>query len=238
MRTWCLCILAVAFLILLSSVAFAAPAIEFEKTVVDFGKITTGYKGKAEFTFKNTGDQPLNITKITAICKCTTVVKPTISAIAPGKSEKVVIVFDSTGFQGEVIKRIMAKSNDPAHEKTLLTITADVQPIAKLAPESINFGFLKPGEKYNATITLTPMTAKPFKIVKIEQGKCAKITDFKPLKDGKGSYKLNLLVSAGKLEERVMDDLRIITDLPGRPSVSLMVFGNVNKGENADAGAL
>ena len=228
-------ILVVVAILLCCSVAWCAPAIEFEKTVFDFGKITTGQKGKAVFAFKNIGDQPLEVTKIFAICKCTKAIKSSIPKIAPGKSEKIEIAFDSAGLQGKVVKRVLVKTNDSTHEKMLLTVQAAVQPIANLTPGRVNFGSLKPGGKYETTVILTPTTAKPFKVLKVIPGANSSISKFVPAKDGKGSYKLSVTVKAGNRSTRVMDELKIMTDLPGKPSITLLVYGNVEKEATEDA---
>lgn len=212
-----------------SGVAWCAPAIEFEKTVFDFGKVTTGQKGKAIFSFKNTGDQPLEITKVSAICKCTKVVRSSIPEIAPGESEKIEIAFDSAGLQGKIVKRVLVKTNDPAHDKTLLTVQADVEPIASLTPGSVNFGSLTPNGKYETTVILTPTTAKPFKVLKVTPGTNSSVATFVPTKDGKGSYTLSVVVKAGSQSARVMDELKIVTDLPGNQSITVLVYGNVEE---------
>jgi len=214
-----------------ASTPSGGPIIKFEKTSFDFGKITAGHKGKATFAFKNIGDKPLDISKINAVCACTKVVKASILAVPPGKSGNIEILFDSSGMKGNVVKRVSVRTNDPTHERNLLTVLADVQPIAKLTPESVNFATLKPDGEYETTVTLTPMTPKPFKIVKTEPGQYARITSFKPIKDGKGSYTLSLIVSAGKTADRVMDELKIVTDLPGQPSITLLVYGNIEEEE-------
>lgn len=235
MRTWCYGTLVVAAICWCCSAVYAAPAVDFEKTVFDFGKITTGQKGKAVFAFKNTGDQPLEVTKIFAICKCTKAIKSSIPKIAPGKSEKIEIAFDSAGLQGKVVKRVLVKTNDSTHEKTLLTVQADVQPIANLTPGSVNFGSLKPNGQYETTVTLTPTTAKSFKVLKVTPGTNSSIAKFVQAKDGKGSYKLSVIVKAGSQSARVMDELKIVTDLPGKPSITLLVYGNVEKEVTEDA---
>ena len=227
--------LLVAFWAITGTPVIAAPIVEFETTSFDFGKIATGQKGKAVFAFKNTGDQPLEVTKIFAICKCTKAIKSSIPKIAPGKSEKIEIAFDSAGLQGKIVKRVLVKTSDPAHEKTLLTVEADVQPIATLTPSSVNFGSLKPNGKYETTVILTPTTTKPFKVLKVMPGTSASVAKFVPLKDGKGSYKMSMVVKAGSKEARVMDELKIVTDLPGRPSIILLVYGNIGKEASEDA---
>jgi hypothetical protein len=44
--------------------------IEFETLKYDFGKVKIGDKISHTFIFKNTGDQPLVITKVTPSCGC------------------------------------------------------------------------------------------------------------------------------------------------------------------------
>lgn len=209
--------------------ASAAPTVVFEKSVVDFGRMTAGSKGTAAFVFKNTGDQPLDITKIFSICTCTTFPKTSISSILPGKSAKIVAVFDSTGFEGNIVKRIVVKTNDPAHKKVMLTVMAKVIPIAKLEPESVSFGWLKLGSKYEVVVSLKPLTPKPFKILRVEPGQHSSVTKIRPSTAEKGAYDLTVLVKAGAKESRVLEELRVITNLPGHPAVPIQVFGNVVK---------
>ncbi len=43
-----------------------APVITFESTVYDYGEIPKGGDGKHDFTFKNTGKEPLILTNVTS----------------------------------------------------------------------------------------------------------------------------------------------------------------------------
>jgi hypothetical protein len=64
----------------------------FDKTTIDFGKIKEDSDNKAVFTVTNTGNQPLKIEKIDVSCGCTTAKKPE-NEIAPGKSDKIEVIF-------------------------------------------------------------------------------------------------------------------------------------------------
>ena len=214
MRRWCLPVLA-ATLSVACRTSLAAPAVDF--------------------ALKNSGDQPLEITKVFAICKCTQVLNTPIPKVAPGKPAKIEIAFDSAGLRGRVTKRVLVKTNDPAHEKMLLTVQADVQPIAILTPDSVNFGSIRPNGRYETTVIVAPATAKPFKVLKVIPGVHSSAAACVPVKDGKGSYRLTVVVQAGSESARVMDELKIVTDLPGNPSISLLVYGNVEKEVTKDA---
>src|SRR5262249_15042716 len=50
----------------------AAPHIEFEKTVWDFGTISRAHSVKGTFGFRNAGDAVLNVEEPTASCGCLT----------------------------------------------------------------------------------------------------------------------------------------------------------------------
>lgn len=64
----------------------------FDKMTVDFGKIKEDTENKASFIVTNTGKSPLIIEKVDVSCGCTTANKPE-KPIAPGKSDKIDIVF-------------------------------------------------------------------------------------------------------------------------------------------------
>ena len=71
--------LVLLFGILLSGVAFAqkAPNAEFEKKLHDFGTIKEEIGSvTTQFEFKNTGDSPLIIQRVSASCGCTTPTYP------------------------------------------------------------------------------------------------------------------------------------------------------------------
>lgn len=222
-------LLMVAVLVYSCAAALATPTVVFEKTVVNLGQMVAGTKRTATFVFKNNGDSPLDITKISSMCDCTALPRTSISHVLPGKSGKVVAVFDSTGSEGNVVKRILVKTNDPAHEKYTLTVTAKVTPIAKLKPESVGFGWLKPGAKYETVVTLRPMTTKRFRILKVAPTRHASVSRIRASATEKGAYELTVVVKAGAEESRVLEKLRVITSLPGHPAVPIQVFGNVAK---------
>ena len=71
-------------LTILLAVALAAP-IQFDKTVHDFGEISTkAGKQTCTFTVTNDADEPLSIYAVVPSCGCTDVVWPR-EAIAPGE---------------------------------------------------------------------------------------------------------------------------------------------------------
>ena len=71
-----------------------AATIKWDKTEYDFGDIKQGNPQKVEYTFENTGDKPILITKAEASCGCTKLTydqKP----IMPGQKGSISTVFDA-----------------------------------------------------------------------------------------------------------------------------------------------
>ena len=72
--------------------AASTTTMRFDKTTIDFGTIKEDSENNASFIVTNTGKSPLIIEKVDVSCGCTTAKKPE-KPIAPGKSDKIEIVF-------------------------------------------------------------------------------------------------------------------------------------------------
>jgi uncharacterized cupredoxin-like copper-binding protein len=98
--------------------------IEFYETKHDFGTIKEGDKPRHTYKFKNTGANPLLISKVTVGCGCTT---PSFSKepIAPGAEGEIVIEFNSKGKPGHQEKSAIVHSNGQVAAMSI-GFTADV----------------------------------------------------------------------------------------------------------------
>jgi hypothetical protein len=98
--------------------------IVFREYEHDFGKVTEGEKVSCVFNFENQGTSDLVITSATTSCGCT-VPEYDSKPIAPGKTGKLEVVFDTSGRNGMQTKTITVKSN-AVTPVVLLKITAEV----------------------------------------------------------------------------------------------------------------
>ncbi len=82
----------------------------FKEETFDFGNIDEGTQAVHEFEFTNTGNQPIEISKVDASCGCTS---PTFTkeAVMPGKKGKIRASFDSNGRPGMFLKSLTIKNN-------------------------------------------------------------------------------------------------------------------------------
>ena len=105
--------------------AQAAPHISFEASHFDFGKISADTKVSHRFKVTNTGQAPLNITRLNPSCGCTSTVLGKWT-LAPGESTDIEVTFNPAGFRGLSRKSIQVVSDDPASPTSTLTFEADV----------------------------------------------------------------------------------------------------------------
>lgn len=104
--------------------------IQFDQVSHDFGKFSEDKKNVTyEFKFKNTGNAPLVISRVTASCGCTTP-EWTKEPVAPGKTGYVKATYNPIGRPGAFNKSITVFTNTP-EKNVRLTIKGIVQPVKK-----------------------------------------------------------------------------------------------------------
>ncbi|ULQ57962.1 DUF1573 domain-containing protein [Flavihumibacter rivuli] len=93
----------------------------------DFGKIQEGQKLEVSFQFRNTGDKPLIITRVSPSCGCTAA-EPPKEPIAPGQEGTIRATFDSNGRQGMNHKTLYVEANTFGGTNHILQFKVEVDP--------------------------------------------------------------------------------------------------------------
>ena len=101
------------------------PVMTFKTKEHDFGNIVQGEKVETIFNFKNTGESNLVISKAVGSCGCTVPEYPK-EPIAPGKSAKIVVSFNSAGKNGKQMKTVSLTTNT-LEGNEILTIKSLIQ---------------------------------------------------------------------------------------------------------------
>jgi len=105
---------------------------EFEEQRFDFGEVTEGEVVSHTYKFKNTGDEPLIISRAKGSCGCT-VPKYTTDPIAPGDSGEMVVEFNTRGKRGRKSQKVTITANTTPPQ-TFIYIEGDVNPKEDSAP--------------------------------------------------------------------------------------------------------
>ncbi|MDR3671708.1 MAG: DUF1573 domain-containing protein [Holophaga sp.] len=144
-------------------VAQAAPHISFEATHFDFGKISADTKVSHRFKVTNTGQGPLNITRLNPSCGCTSTVIGKWT-LAPQESTEIEVSFNPAGFRGVSRKSIQVISNDPASPTSTLTFEADVVREIMPSTDSVFFQDLVRSVPRKASVKFSSGTERPVQL--------------------------------------------------------------------------
>ena len=96
----------------------------------NIGKIEEGQVVEITWQFRNSGNKPLVVARVTPGCGCTGAEGPS-KPIAPGKEGKIKAIFDSKGIQGTAHKTVTMVANNSNHnafEGDILKFSVDIVP--------------------------------------------------------------------------------------------------------------
>ncbi len=96
---------------------FPLAKVSWAKDTHDFGEIPKGKPVSVEFSFTNTGDEPLLIADVVPGCGCTAS-DYSKEVIAPGRSSKINITYNATS-TGSFAKIVTVNFQDAALKKVL-----------------------------------------------------------------------------------------------------------------------
>jgi len=103
-----------------------APILQADKTSARFENAKRGSKIEQSFSISNKGLTPLIIHKISTTAPSVTVKAP--KEIAPGKSETISLIMDTSGVMGETIGGITLITNVPSRPSISFVVTGTVVP--------------------------------------------------------------------------------------------------------------
>lgn len=139
--------------------------ITFEKTIHDFGKVSSTRKYKGEFKFKNTGSEILKIIKIKKCCG--TIVTLDKEELTPGESGILKVEYITGRKEGLINRQITVFSNDKTKPKVELTIKAEVVIKIDYQPQRINL-LLNKENSGCPEITIRSVDKQPFSITSFQ----------------------------------------------------------------------
>ncbi len=116
------------------------PEISFSKTVHDYGDVPYNGNGECEFSFTNTGNEPLILQKPKSSCGCTIPTWPK-EPILPGESNVIKVTY-KTNRPGTINKTVTVTSNARKNSTVVLRIKGKVldQPTEALPTKNSSVG--------------------------------------------------------------------------------------------------
>lgn len=191
--------------------AKSLPAIEFEKTVYDFGKIDPGGKHNCQFKFKNTGNGPLEIKQPRSTCACA-VAKLDKMEYDAGEAGTLTIEYHAPKTAGPKTQRVFVKSNDPKNPEVKLSIKAEVVLKVDVTPKTLNLSLKEPNAGC-PKITVTATDGQPFSITGFNSPENCITADF--YRDEKATkFVLEPKADLEKLAKTLRGSIKIRTSHP------------------------
>mgnify|MGYP001331357754 CR=1 FL=1 len=148
--------LATLFLLLMVLPASAenkGPQLQIEQPDFPFGEILQGDRVNHVFTFTNTGDQTLVVSKVKSSCGCTAALLSE-REIQAGQQGEVRVSFNSTRFRGKVSKTVYLYTNDPANRMQQLHLRGMVKVEVDVVPAQLRLGPVKAGQTIDGIIRI------------------------------------------------------------------------------------
>ncbi len=114
----------------------AAPKLQFDRLVYDFGKTSQVTSVSGVFKYKNIGDAVLKVEPPKPSCGCTFAeLKP--DTLQPGESGELPFTLHLGLVKAQFDKHIAVKSNDPLTPEVSLSIKADYTPLYEVNPLTV-----------------------------------------------------------------------------------------------------
>ncbi len=202
------------------------PRIEFAGLNYDFGKVSAGELVRHDFVFTNTGGLMLEIKDVRAGCGCTTM-GVWDREVAPGKTGKIPVQFNSTSFNRLVHKVVYVTCNDPANATPTLGLQGTIWRAFDILPMYAVFN-LPPDGQTNQTQTVRIISNDDGSVT-VSDPVCnnpAFAVELKTLQAGK-AFALDVTVIASNVPGSLSAPITLKTSLPQKPEISLTAFATV-----------
>lgn len=155
-------------LVLSASMGFAAVSqIVVDENDINFGTVAQGEKVERVFRFSNAGDDLLKIERVKSSCGCTAALLADRD-LEPGTTGEVRATFDSTRFQGLVVKTIYLYTNDPMHKVVQLHLRGEVRRELSVSPKRLVLESVIPGQQTLASVEIANVGDKEFVVERAE----------------------------------------------------------------------
>ncbi len=154
-----------------------APKIEFDKVVLDFGKVGPGTKSTGELRFTNTGKGILKITEVEQCCGVVTTLEK--NEYTPGETGVIKVIYSATTQIGLFKRQLVVSSNDNTNPSAELTIKAEIIPKIACKPNRLKL-FLDEENAGCPELTVNSIDNQPFAITGIRSTADCITADYDP----------------------------------------------------------
>jgi copper(I)-binding protein len=200
------------------------PRIKFEKTLHDFGRVSSGEPVKYTYVFTNTGDATLVVTNVQPQCGCTTAGQWS-REVPPGGTGTIPIQFNTAAYNSEVFKQITVICNDKTQPVQALQLKGTVFKALSINPQMAYMNVPADADTAAVTLTITNNTEQPLMLWAAECNNKALSAELKTNAPGKG-YQLVVSVVPPMTPPGVAGLVTMKTSWTNQPVVNVSVYAS------------
>ena len=203
----------------------AAPRAVVDKPIADVGKVKKGEPIRHEFTIRNTGDAPLEITEVKPSCGCT--VADYDRVIAPGASGAVALVVKTDSFGGGIAKSVTVFTNDTGNPRLNLVVKAIVHEPVVARPGYARFMTVQ-GQPVDPSVqTLSTNDGSKIEVLSVRSPYSFVKAEHAREEGETGRWKIELSLDRDAPVGPLADYVVVRTSHPEQPEVKIAVSGLV-----------
>ena len=137
------------------------PRIHFDNLLVDFAVAET--TASIAYTFRNTGNAPLEVEELKQSCGCTAV-RPHERLLEPGGTSQLTVDLALGGTEGPQFQIAQIRTNDPLTPTVPLAVQGVVRNSVQVAPGRVDFGEILPCQSATAEFLVSDRGDQTLKI--------------------------------------------------------------------------
>jgi len=205
----------------------AAPKIQFDKTVYDFGPTSLVESVTGTFTYQNTGAADLKLSKPQPSCGCTVAsVKP--DDLKPGEKGELVFTVRVSGQRGQLEKHITVPSNDPQSSTVSLSVKVEMKQIIEVTPQQLSVGSLRQGVTTNLSAVLRRTDGQKLVIASTQPSSKFLTAHVEPV-EGSNNQSVKLVIDAhGEGAPRAINEnVKVFLEGISQPAMTVFVSGHL-----------
>jgi hypothetical protein len=196
----------------------------------DFGPVARGAKVHHPFILTNRLNEPVTILNIRASCGCTTG-KPSLTTIPPGQKAIVDAEMDTRNFTGKKSTNLFVTlvTAQGKESEVRLAISSTILSDIVLNPGTIDFGTVTKGQTPQKVLTIERLGAPNWQVERMLSAcKAIDATMVETARKGSTvSYALTVLTKADAPAGVLRDEIRVLTNDPESPNITIQVTGQI-----------
>jgi len=157
------------FILFALCLSFSIGQLAVKPEIYNFKPVKSGTIVNASFELYNAGEREIQITRISKSCGCTTISKKPDKLLS-GESFNLKVSFNTSGYRGDVEKRIYIFTGT-SEERKILKIKGNIIPkpsgLLEIKDKIVDFGLISKGSEKVKIVQISNVGQKELKILEV-----------------------------------------------------------------------